>query len=302
MRVQIRTLPTRCAGWEIPLPQPRTGAPSTLPRKIKNPITCPYCGKTYSSHGRLLMRIELAPQKGSRYAGICPRLNTEDAPEEKRVRVLLRMKENTPELRLQPEKPPYRLHPINRMEPNGPLQQQEQQKQVTKELNHANAGTCQWGQQPPPTPQTLKKETPQQPQQKDTETQRNRKIKTNRPAGQHARTIRDKERIGKTNTWEGESSPRPRDEQQEENRNANQNRRNRPLKDMPARNKPAKNRPTHENQYKNRNQLERRRQKSALHHQQEQNNPTKDCASRKDSRGEDNRRRRKKHAYQERTQ
>ena len=50
--------------------------------KANQELTSPYCNKTYRSQEKLLMRIELAPQKGNRNVAICLNMHTEDAPKE----------------------------------------------------------------------------------------------------------------------------------------------------------------------------------------------------------------------------
>ena len=85
--------------------------------------TCSYCSKTYSSHAKLLMHIELAPQKGGRNAEIHPKLNAADTPGGKWVHVLLKLKGDMPALRLRPKKFPYQLRPIIGRKLMGRLQQ-----------------------------------------------------------------------------------------------------------------------------------------------------------------------------------
>ena len=91
----------------------------------KKEITCPYCNKTYCAKDRLLTHIELSPQKGNRNAEICPNLKTEDAPREKGIRAILKMKGNMYELRPISKKSPIDTDQIIRMAAKVRLQQQE---------------------------------------------------------------------------------------------------------------------------------------------------------------------------------
>ena len=84
--------------------------------KTRNLITYPYCSKTYTSHERLLMRTELAKKAGSRNTEIYPNLNVCKTPNGGWANVLLKMKGNMPELRMQPAKSPL---PIPADIPNG---------------------------------------------------------------------------------------------------------------------------------------------------------------------------------------
>ena len=74
--------------------------------------TSPYCRKTYIAQDKLLMHIELLPHQGTRNKDKCPNLQTEDAPKERWIKTLLKMKGTMPDLRLKSKKFPYQYQPI----------------------------------------------------------------------------------------------------------------------------------------------------------------------------------------------
>ena len=75
-------------------------------------ITRPYRRKTISAQNKLLMYIKLSHLEGNRNMIICPKLHSDDKLKEKWIKILLKMKGNTPELRLHPMKYPYRYRSI----------------------------------------------------------------------------------------------------------------------------------------------------------------------------------------------
>ena len=134
-----------------------------------SPAACPYCSKTYSTHARLLMHIELPPQKGNRNTEICLQLDAEDSPIQQWVKVLLKIKGNKRELRIRPKKLLYRMHPIIRMKLKTRQQQKEQREQKLETQTDVHTETRQQDQQKKQIPKTT---TPKQKHQKgDTEEQ-----------------------------------------------------------------------------------------------------------------------------------
>ena len=130
-------------------------------------ITGPYCNKTYSVRRKLLMLLELAPLQGNRNTKICPKLEETDTTKQQWVAILLKINGNMPELRIQPGKFAYQLHPIRRITP---AERRQRQKSTEEPTTKKDASGTRIPKQDQPTPkgQQQKTRTPgNQTQKKD---------------------------------------------------------------------------------------------------------------------------------------
>ena len=101
---------------------------------------------------KLLMHIDLSPQEGNRNMIIGPKMHRNDTPKDKWVKILLRMKGNMPELRLQPKKYRYRYQPIVKTTSRDRrCRQDSKRKQQGGQQEQQETRTCQEqdGHQPP---------------------------------------------------------------------------------------------------------------------------------------------------------